>query len=120
MSDIDDELNDVKSSAQKSNQSAANKLAAAKKTASTAKRDFENKIKGRWNVPDGSSGKKVRVRFMLSASGGVESITILSSGGADIDASIRAAIKAAAPYPMPSDPQARAQAQEVISTFTAK
>jgi hypothetical protein len=36
------------------------------------------------------------------------------------DASIKAAIQAAAPYPMPSDPDARREARSVSSTFRAQ
>jgi len=35
-------------------------------------------------------------------------------------ASIEAAVRAAAPYPMPSDPEARREARSISSTFTSK
>ena len=61
------------------------------------------------------------VRFTLSDSGQVLSIVLTNpSGDEQLDASIKAAIKNAAPYPMPSDPAARNLAKSVTSTFTAK
>ena len=68
------------------------------KIASSAKRDFEQKIRRAWDVPTGSSGKTVSVRFTLSDSGSVSSIVITRSSGDDaLDASIKAAIQASAP-----------------------
>ena len=108
------------SSAKKAAEEAANKKAESKKIASTAKRDFEGKVKGAWRVPPGTSGKKVQVRFILSDSGTVTSFRITqSSGDENLDESIKSAVYAAAPYPMPSDSEARKQAKEVVSTFTA-
>jgi colicin import membrane protein len=109
------------SSAEKARQEAAKKKAEARTTANTAKKDFESRIRSRWNVPSGNTGKSVRVRIMLTPSGGVSSINIISSSGDDsLDDSIKQAIRNSAPFPMPSDPQARSLAQEVISTFTAR
>ena len=53
------------------------------KIASSAKRDFEQKIRRAWDVPTGSSGKTVSVRFTLSDSGSVSSIVITRSSGDD-------------------------------------
>ena len=90
------------------------------KIASSAKRDFEQKIRRAWDVPTGSSGKTVSVRFTLSDSGSVSSIVITRSSGDDaLDASIKAAIQASAPT-MPSDPDARREARSVTSTFRAQ
>ena len=70
---------------------------------------------------DFECGKTVGVRFTLSDSGSVNSIVITRSSGDDaLDASIKAAIQAAAPYPMPSDPDARREARSVSSTFRAQ
>ncbi|KJH61566.1 cell envelope integrity protein TolA, partial [Acinetobacter calcoaceticus] len=108
-------------SAQKAQEEAAQKKAEAKKVASSARRDFEQKIRRSWDVPTGSSGKTVGVRFTLSDSGSVNSIVITRSSGDDaLDASIKAAIQASAPYPMPSDPDARREARSVTSTFRAQ
>lgn len=53
--------------------------------------------------------------------GSVSSIVITRSSGDDaLDASIKAAIQASAPYPMPSDPDARREARSVTSTFRAQ
>ena len=107
--------------AKKAEQEAAQKKADVKKIASTAKRDFTNKVYSAWKVPLDSRGKTVGVRFLLSDSGQIQSIVITRSSGDDeLDASIKAAIQNAAPYPMPEDPDARRDAKNVTSNFTAK
>ena len=88
----------------------------AKQIASTAKRDFESKIKRAWDTPTGSTGKSATARITLTESGAVRSI-IVNSSDPDMKASIEAAVRAAAPYPMPSDPDARREAQNLTSTF---
>jgi colicin import membrane protein len=104
------------SSAKKAAEEAAQKKAEAKKIASTAKRDFENKIKRVWDTPTDSAGKTATARITLTESGAVRSV-IVSSSDPDMKASIEAAVRAAAPYPMPSDPDARREAQNLTSTF---
>lgn len=99
-----------------SNDEAAKKKAEAKKIASTAKRDFENKIKRAWDTPTGSSGKIATARVNLTDNGSVRSV-IVNSSNPNMKASIEAAVLAAAPYPMPSDPDARREAQSFSSTF---
>lgn len=84
-----------------------------------AKRDFENKIYRAWDIPFGSSGQKASARVTLSDSGQVTSV-VVNASNPDVKASVEAAIRAAAPYPMPSDPDARKQARSFSSTFTAK
>ena len=98
------------------NEEDAKKKAEAKKIASTAKRDFEHKIKRAWDTPPGSSGKTAIARVILSKTGAVQAV-IVSSSDPDMKASIEAAVRAAAPYPMPSDPDARREAQSFTSTF---
>jgi colicin import membrane protein len=98
---------------------AATTKAEAKKIASTAKRDFENKIKRAWDIPSGSSGQKATARVTLSDSGSVQSV-IVNSSDPDMKASVEAAVRAAAPYPMPSDPDARREARTFTSSFTAR
>ena len=99
-----------------SNDEAEKKKAEAKKIASSAKRDFENKIKRAWDTPTGSSGKIATARVKLTDNGSVRSV-IVNSSDPDMKASIEAAVRAAAPYPMPSDPDARREAQSFTSTF---
>ncbi|RZF55750.1 cell envelope integrity protein TolA [Acinetobacter halotolerans] len=113
---------DAKAAAAKqAEQEAAQKKAESRRIASTAIRDFSNKIERAWRVPQGTSGKRVTVRFTLSDSGAVLSKVITrSSGDEALDASILAAIDAAAPYPMPEDPDARRQARIANPTFIAK
>ncbi|WP_017397523.1 cell envelope integrity protein TolA, partial [Acinetobacter junii] len=106
-------------SAKKAEQEAAQKKAEAKKIASTAKRDFTNKIERAWNVPTGSTGQKATARVTLSDSGAVLSV-IVNANDPDVKASVEAAVRAAAPYPMPDDPDARREARSFTSSFTAK
>ena len=106
------------SAAKQAAQEAAQKKAEATRIASTAKRDFENKIRRSWDPPMGSTGKKATARIQLDDNGNVRSVVVTSSDP-DVKASVEAAIRAAAPYPMPSDPDARQQAKSVTSTFTA-
>lgn len=111
---------DAKASAAKqAAEEAATKKAEAKKIASTAKRDFTNKVHRAWDVPSGSIGKTATARVTLSDSGAVQSV-IVSSSDPDMKASVEAAVRAAAPYPMPSDPDARREARTFTSSFTAK
>ncbi|MGA5989181.1 hypothetical protein ACPB4A_26345, partial [Escherichia coli] len=67
------------SAAKKAAEEAADKKAEAKKIASSAKRDFENKIKRAWDIPNGSSGNKATARVTLSDSGAVLSVVVNSS-----------------------------------------
>lgn len=107
------------SAAKQAAEEAATKKVEAKKIASTAKRDFENKVKRAWDIPNGSSGQKATARVTLSDSGAVQSV-IVNSSDPDMKASVEAAVRAAAPYPMPSDPDARREARTFTSSFTAK
>ena len=107
------------SAAKQAAEEAATKKAEAKKIASTAKRDFENKVKRAWDIPSGSSGQKATARVTLSDSGSVQSV-IVNASDPDMKASVEAAVRAAAPYPMPSDPDARREARTFTSSFTAK
>ncbi|WP_180054933.1 cell envelope integrity protein TolA [Acinetobacter sp. YH12142] len=105
--------------AKNSNDEAAKKKAEAKKIALTAKKDFADKIRRAWQVPKGSTGKSASVRVNLADNGRVHSI-IINSSDPDLKASIETAVRDAAPYPMPSDPEARKQARIFITKFIAK
>ena len=107
------------SSAQKAKEEAANKKAEARKIASSAKRDFENKVKNAWRMPLNSSGQKATARVNLSESGAVTSV-VVNASDPDVKASVEQAVRAAAPYPMPSDPDARSQARSFTASFTVK
>ncbi len=107
------------SAAKKASEDAAQKKAEAKRIASTAKRDFTNKIQRAWDVPAGSTGKQATARVTLSDSGAVLSV-VVSASDPDMKASVEAAVRAAAPYPMPADPDARREARSFSSTFTAR
>ncbi len=64
---------------------------------------FKQRIYRAWDVPMGKSGEKVNARITLRDSGQVASV-IVSSSDTNVKASIEAAIHAATPYPMPSNP----------------
>ena len=85
----------------------------------SAKRDFEHKIRRAWHVPIGSAGQAATAHIKLADNGSVLSINI-DSDDLDMKNSIATAIRDAAPFPMPSDPEARKQAQSFTSSFTAK
>lgn len=107
------------SAAQKANEAAAIKKAKAKKIASSAKRDFDNKIKNFWIIPENASGQKASARITLTDSGAVASF-IVNSSNPEIKSSIEQAIRFAAPFTMPSDPDARHEARSFSSSFTVK
>lgn len=71
------------------------------------------------DVPPGTTGKRATVRVTLTASGQVASV-LVSSSDPDVKASVEVAIRQAAPYPMPADPDARREAQTFNATFTAQ
>ncbi|RZG44578.1 hypothetical protein EXU28_14295 [Acinetobacter wuhouensis] len=96
-----------------------NKNTEALKIASSAKRDFENKVKRAWQVPINSSGQQATARVSLSENGSVATVSVNASDP-DIKSSIERAIRAAAPYPMPSDPDARRQARSFSASFKVK
>jgi len=112
-SELDDELADTKKA------SAQAKTAQAKTTASNATRDFRNKVDRTWQPPVGKTGEKATVSVTLTPSGQVASVYVSASDPA-VKASAEKAVRAAAPYPMPSDPEARRLAQSFKSTLTVK
>ena len=105
--------------AAKAKEEAANKKAEARKIASSSKRDFESKIINAWKMPAGFTGKKATARITLSNNGDVLSI-IVTTTEPQLRASIEQAVREAAPYPMPSDPDARSQARSFTASFTVK
>ena len=100
-----------------------NKKVASKSIASSVKREFikqfEKKIHEVWKQPPDSAGKKAIARITLSDNGSVQSIVVTSSD-ANMKESIETAIRAAAPYPLPSDPDARKDARSFIITMIAR
>ncbi len=91
----------------------------AKQTALNAIRDFRNKVDRTWQPPVGKTGEKATVSVTLTPSGQVASVYVSASDPA-VKASAEKAVRAAAPYPMPSDPEARRLAQSFKSTLTVK
>ena len=107
------------SAAQKAKEEAATKKAEVRKIASSAKRDFENKVRSAWRMPSDSSGQKASARVTLTESGGVASV-VVNASDPDVKASVEQAVRAAAPFPMPSDPDARREARSFTASFTVK
>lgn len=70
-------------------------------------------------MPAGSTGQKASARVTLSDSGAVTSV-IVNASDPDVKASVEQAVRSAAPYPMPSDPDARREARSFTSSFTVK
>lgn len=93
--------------------------AESRKIASSAKRDFENKVKNAWQMPANASGQKTKARVTLTDRGLVSSI-IVHTSNPDLKRNVEHAIRSAAPYAMPSDPDARRQARIFNITFIAK
>ena len=70
-------------------------------------------------MPLTSSGQRATARVKLSDSGSVISI-VVNASDPDVKTSIEQAVRSAAPYPMPSDPEARSQARSFTASFTVK
>ncbi|WP_270386662.1 cell envelope integrity protein TolA, partial [Acinetobacter guillouiae] len=118
--DLARELDEEKASAaEKAKEAAANKKAEARKVASSAKKDFESKVRNAWRMPAGSTGQKATARVTLTDSGSVASI-IVNASDPDVKASVEQAVRNAAPFPMPSDPDARREARSFSANFTVK
>lgn len=91
----------------------------SKKIALQALRDFRNKIYDLWQPPVGKIGEKAGASVVLTAEGQVKSILVHSSD-LELKHSIVKAIRAAAPYPMPSDPEAKRLVQSFKVVLTVK
>ena len=74
-------------------------------------------MRNAWRMPAGSSGQKATARVTLTDSGAVASV-IVNASDPDMKASIEQAVRAAAPYPMPSDPDAKREARSFSASFT--
>ena len=70
-------------------------------------------------MPSDSSGQKASARVTLTESGGVASV-VVNASDPDVKASVEQAVRAAAPFPMPSDPDARREARSFTASFTVK
>lgn len=84
-----------------------------------AKEEYATRILKYWSVPTNSHGKVAHARVTLNESGMVSSI-LINSDDAHMKETIRIAVMAASPYPMPLDPQARKEAQLFNANFIAK
>lgn len=78
-------------------------------------RDFRNRVYRAWQVPMDCQGEVATARVILTDSGLVSSIMVQASDP-EVKTSIAKAIQAAAPYPMPSDPELR----KFVRTFTVQ
>ncbi len=106
------------SSAEKAAQEAAKNKADAKKVAGNAVAAFKRKVESSWNPPD-KAGEKATVSVILDNNGNVTNVSVNASDPA-VKASAEKAVRAAAPYPMPDDPEARKQARSFKTTLTVK
>ena len=70
-------------------------------------------------MPSGSSGQKASARVTLTETGGVASV-VVNASDPDVKASVEQAVRSAAPFPMPSDPDARREARSFTASFTVK
>lgn len=93
-----------------------NKNTEALKIASSTKRDFQKKVKNSWHVPVNSSGQHATARVSLNEDGSVASVSVNASDP-EVKASVERAVRDAAPYPMPFDPDARRQARSFSASF---
>ena len=100
-----------------SNQLSQRKI--SKKIALESKNDFESSILKAWHIPIGLSNQSANARINLSNDGSVNSYMIHSSNS-KLKASISKAILDAAPFPMPSDPDARREARYFQVKFIVK
>ncbi len=107
------------SAAKKAAEEAATKKAEAKRIASSAIKEFTDRITRAWIRPSNSAGEKASARVTLSNGGAVLSV-VVNASDPDMKASIEAAVRSAAPYPMPSDPDARREARSFTSSFTSR
>lgn len=106
------------SSAEKAAQEAAKNKADAKKVAGNAVAAFKRKVESSWNPPD-KAGEKATVSVILDNNGNVTNVSVNASDPA-VKASAEKAVRAAAPYPMPDDSEARKQARSFKTTLTVK
>ena len=106
------------SSAERAAQEAAKNKADAKKVAGNAVAAFKRKVESSWNPPD-KAGEKATVSVILDNNGNVTNVSVNASDPA-VKASAEKAVRAAAPYPMPDDSEARKQARSFKTTLTVK
>ncbi|WP_372403277.1 cell envelope integrity protein TolA [Acinetobacter piscicola] len=97
-----------------------NKKAETQIIVPSTKRDFVNKIHNAWSIPVGLSAQKATARIILTESGAVSSIILVNASDPMLKESIVQAVYSAAPFPMPSDPDARREARSFTASFTVK
>ena len=90
-----------------------------RKLASITQHEFIQKINNHWRVPLDSQGQTATARVILSNSGSVISISVNASDP-NVEASVEEAIRNAAPFPMPSDPEIRKLARRLFAEFTVE
>lgn len=81
--------------------------------------DFRNRVYREWQVPMDCKGDVATARVILTDSGLISSIYIQASNP-EVKTSVEQAVRAAAPFPMPSDPETRRLAQSFKVAFTVK
>ena len=106
------------SSAERAAQEAAKNKADTKKVAGNAVAAFKRKVESSWNPPD-KPGETASVSVILDNNGNVTNVSVNASDPA-VKASAEKAVRAAAPYPMPDDPEARKQARSFKTLLRVK
>lgn len=91
----------------------------AKQIALTTQREFRNRVYRAWQPPVGSKGESAKASVILSEAGTVISI-VVQAMNPEVKTSVEQAIRAAAPFPMPNDPEARQFARTFKVSFTVK
>ena len=86
--------------------------------------DFKKKVSSSWHPPMGRTGEKLLARVILNDNGQIQSIVIQSiviqTSHPDVKASVEKAIRSAAPFPMPTDAEARRLVRKFSIKFTVK
>ncbi len=77
---------------------------------------YKQKIYQAWRVPMGSKGQTAIARVTLTKTGAVSSVVVYASN-ADLKASVEHAVRSAAPYEMPSDPDVLRLVRSFTSTL---
>ena len=81
--------------------------------------DFRNRVLRAWQPPLNTQGESAMARIILTESGSVSSITVQATHP-KVKISVEQAVRAAAPFPMPSDPELRKFSRTFTVMFTVK
>jgi colicin import membrane protein len=98
----------------------AAKDAEAKTIASPVTRAISLKILRNWQAPEKTTGQKSHTRITLTPSGSIQSIVIRNTPNQEFKDSIEKAIRSAAPFELPENPDARRESQVIYMSFHSK